>query len=61
VLDEAVVIARKYGRDESGGFVNGVLDRVARTLRPGELEGEPAADIVAPPDDAEDPARAGER
>jgi N utilization substance protein B len=60
VLDEAVVIARKYGRDESGGFVNGVLDRVARTLRPGELEGEPA-DIEAPPDDAGDPARAGER
>jgi len=38
VLDEAVDIARKYGRDESGDFVNGVLDRVARELRPGELE-----------------------
>ncbi|HKA24762.1 MAG TPA: transcription antitermination factor NusB [Candidatus Eisenbacteria bacterium] len=40
VLDEAVDIARKYGRDESGDFVNGVLDRVARELRPGELESE---------------------
>ena len=38
VIDEAVEIARKYGRDESGDFVNGVLDRVARELRPGELE-----------------------
>ena len=40
VLDEAVDIARKFGRDESGDFVNGVLDRVARELRPGELESE---------------------
>ncbi len=57
VLDEAVAIARKYGREESGGFVNGVLDRVARTLRPGELEGAPAAG-----DDAAGAAkRAGER
>jgi len=40
VLDEAVEIARRYGRDESGDFVNGVLDRVARELRPGELESE---------------------
>jgi len=40
VLDEAVDIARRYGRDESGDFVNGVLDRVARELRPGELESE---------------------
>ena len=37
VLDEAVEIARRYGSAESGGFVNGVLDRVARRLRPGEL------------------------
>ena len=37
-LDEAIAIARKYGREESGKFVNGVLDRLARELRPGELE-----------------------
>ena len=37
VLDEAVEIARRYGSAESGGFVNGVLDQVARRLRPGEL------------------------
>jgi len=52
VLEEAVDIARKYGREDSGRFVNGVLDRIARTLRPGELEGEPALD---------DPAAAEER
>ncbi len=37
ILDEAIEIARRYGSDESGGFVNGVLDRLARRLRPGEL------------------------
>jgi len=38
ILDEAVRLARRFGREESGRFVNGVLDRVARDLRPGELE-----------------------
>jgi N utilization substance protein B len=37
ILDEAVWLARRYGREESGRFVNGVLDRLARELRPGEL------------------------
>jgi N utilization substance protein B len=41
VIDEAVAIARKYGREESGRFVNGVLDRLAREMRPGELEEAP--------------------
>ena len=41
VLDEAIMIARKYGREESGRFVNGVLDRIARETRPGELEESP--------------------
>lgn len=41
VLDEAVEIAKKYGREESGRFVNGVLDRIARESRPGELEAMP--------------------
>jgi len=37
ILDEAVGIARRFGREESGRFVNGVLDRLAREIRPGEL------------------------
>lgn len=37
VLDEAVEVARKFGSEESDKFVNGVLDRVARTYRVGEL------------------------
>jgi N utilization substance protein B len=37
ILDEAIEIAKRYGSDESGGFVNGVLDRVSRRLRPAEF------------------------
>jgi len=37
VLDEAIEIAKRYGAAESGRFVNGVLDRAARLLRPGEF------------------------
>lgn len=37
VIDEAVEIARRFGSDASGRFVNGVLDRVARDLRPAEF------------------------
>lgn len=39
ILDEAVEIARKFGSEESGGFVNGVLDSVARTFRGEEVAG----------------------
>ncbi|MGH7730209.1 MAG: transcription antitermination factor NusB [Candidatus Eiseniibacteriota bacterium] len=37
VLDEAIEIARRFGSEESARFVNGVLDHVARSLRPGEV------------------------
>lgn len=37
ILDEAIELAKRYGSEESGRFVNGVLDRVARTLRAPEL------------------------
>jgi len=37
VLDEAIELARTYGSEESGAFVNGVLDRAARRLRPAEF------------------------
>ena len=37
VLDEAIEIARTFGSEESGRFVNGVLDRAARKLRPAEF------------------------
>jgi len=34
VIHEAVDIARKFSTDESGPFVNGILDRVAHALPP---------------------------
>ena len=37
VLDEAIEIARTFGGPDSGSFVNGVLDRAARNLRPAEF------------------------
>jgi len=33
ILDEAIEIAKRFGTNESGRFVNGVLDRVARDHR----------------------------
>jgi len=35
VIDEAIELAKKYGGDESGTFVNGILDRIRIDL---ELE-----------------------
>jgi len=32
-LDEAVEIAKRFGSDDSAGFINGVLDRIAQTSR----------------------------
>lgn len=36
VIREAMQLAEKYGTNESGRFVNGVLDAVMRRLAPGE-------------------------
>lgn len=40
ILDESVRLATRYGEDESGAFVNGVLDPLARVQRPAEMERE---------------------
>jgi N utilization substance protein B len=37
VLDEAIDLAHQFGSDDSGRFVNGVLDRIARRLRAAEM------------------------
>ena len=34
VIDEAVELARTFGAEQSYKYINGVLDRVARRLRP---------------------------
>ncbi len=35
-IDEMIEIAKKYGTDNSGKFVNGVLDRIAKEYAPEE-------------------------
>jgi N utilization substance protein B len=36
-INEAVELAKKYGTEESGAFVNGILDRIRIALSTGEL------------------------
>jgi N utilization substance protein B len=31
-LNEAIEIAKKFGSEESGAFVNGILDQIAKTV-----------------------------
>jgi N utilization substance protein B len=40
VIDEAVEIAKRFGAEQSGAFVNGILDGVARSL--GRIAATPA-------------------
>jgi len=44
-INEAVDLAKKYGSTESGGFVNGVLDRVKDALQQGELKHDRRSDL----------------
>ena len=32
IINEAIEIAKKFGTEKSGGFVNGVLDRITKEL-----------------------------
>ncbi|GBD39139.1 MAG: N utilization substance protein B [Deltaproteobacteria bacterium] len=36
-INEAVELAKKYGTEESGAFVNGILDRIRIALEKGEI------------------------
>lgn len=42
VINEAIELAKKYGSDQSPGFVNGVLDAVLKKLKQ-EAENSPGA------------------
>mgnify|MGYP001005609848 FL=1 len=35
ILNEAIELAKRYGSEESGAFINGILDKLAATLREG--------------------------
>ncbi len=36
-IDEAIEVARKFGSEESGAFINGILDAVRKRLDRGEI------------------------
>jgi len=52
-INEAVGLAKRFGAQNSGSFVNGVLDAIRRRGRPDAPEVEPAPD-AAPPSEPED-------
>lgn len=37
ILDEGVELAKEFGTPESASFINGILDRIAREVRPTEV------------------------
>ncbi|MCB1209876.1 MAG: transcription antitermination factor NusB [Verrucomicrobiales bacterium] len=49
ILNEAIEIAKTFGAGESGGFVNGVLDRLTAEIRGRAREVAPAAPTVPSP------------
>ena len=38
-INEAVLLAKKFGAEQGHAFVNAVLDKLARKARPGEFSG----------------------
>lgn len=58
ILNEAVVLARRFGTEDSPRFVNGVLSAVAAEVRPEEVR---AADEPAALDDANGADPAGDQ
>ena len=32
VIDEAIEVAKKFGSEDSGGFINGILDAIRRRV-----------------------------
>jgi N utilization substance protein B len=43
IINEAVELAKRYGTDDSGRFVNGMLSAIARTTREGGAPTPPPA------------------
>ena len=41
IIDEAIEVAKKYGSEESGSFINGVLDAIRKRKERGELGSAP--------------------
>jgi N utilization substance protein B len=46
-INEAIDIAKKYSTEESGRFVNGVLDRIKATLKRPDRTSAKAAELAS--------------
>ena len=40
-INEAIDLGKKYGADDSGAFINGILDRIRKALESGEIKPPP--------------------
>lgn len=51
-INEAIDIGKRFGADDSGAFINGILDRIHRALENGEIENpaKMATGAATPPD-----------
>lgn len=58
-IDEAVEIGKKYGGEESGAFINGIVDRVRLALERGEIERPGPEEETGPPAVGQEPPPAG--
>ncbi len=47
-INEAIEMGKKYGSEESGAFINGILDSIHIAIEAGEIHLDPAADPPAP-------------
>ena len=52
-INEAIDIGKRFGSDDSGAFINGILDRIRLALEKGEIEqaGSPRPTASSPTDD----------
>lgn len=49
IIDEGIEIAKKFGNDESGPFVNGILDAIRTSLEGGTLRLSPELECALRP------------
>jgi len=45
-INEAIDVAKKFGTEESGAFINGIVDRIRIAVERGEIETEKSNQTV---------------
>lgn len=58
-INEAIDIGKRFGTEESGAFVNGILDSVRMAMEGGQVDRRPTADDAADPWKADDATLSG--